>query len=131
MSKRAPASAMRIVRADPPVLVAGDVTDALAGLAADTPSGATLVVVSSGVLVYVARPQRERFAEAVAALDARWLSLEAAGLYPEVAEGIERSTGITPPELAGRFALSLDQRPLAFVAPHGGRIDWLSPTAAG
>jgi len=124
-------AAMQIVRADPPVLVAGDVTDALAGLAADAPSGATLVVVSSGVLVYVARPQRERFAEAVAALDARWLSLEAAGLYPEVALGIEHATGITPPELAGRFALSLDQRPLAFVAPHGGRIDWLAPTAAG
>jgi hypothetical protein len=124
-------AAMRIVRADPPVLVAGDVTDALAGLAADAPSGATLVVVSSGVLVYVARPQRERFAEAVAALDARWLSLEAAGLYPEVALGLERATGITPLELAGRFALSLDQRPLAFVAPHGGRIDWLAPTAAG
>jgi hypothetical protein len=123
-------AAMEIVRADPPVLVAGDVTDALPGLAAQSPHGATLVVVSSGVLVYVARPQRERFVEAVAALDARWLSLEAAGLFPDVSDAIAHSTGLTRPELAGRFALSLDQHPLAFVAPHGGRIDWLSPPVA-
>ena len=122
-------AAMRIVRSDPPLLVAGDVTDALPALAAQAPRDATLVVVSSGVLVYIARPQRERFAEAVAALDARWLSLEAAGLFPDVADAIEHSTGLTRPELAGRFALSLDQHPLAFVAPHGGRIDWLAPPA--
>jgi len=122
-------AAVDVVRADPPLLVAGDVTDALPALAAQAPPGATLVVVSSGVLVYVARPQRERFAEAVAALDARWLSLEAAGLFPDVADAIEHSTGLTRPELAGRFALSLDQHALAFVAPHGGRIDWLAPPA--
>lgn len=118
-------AAMDVARADPPMLVAGDVTDALAAVAARAPAEATLVVVSSGVLVYVARPQRERFAAAVAGLDARWLSLEAAGLFVDVAEAIEHSTGLTRPELAGRFALSLDQQPLAFVAPHGGRIDWL------
>jgi hypothetical protein len=115
---------MQIARADPPVLVAGDVTDALAGLAAQAPTDATLVVISSGVLVYVARPQRELFAEAIDALDARWLSLEAAGLVPGIAAGIERATGITAPELPGRFALALDGDPLAFVAPHGDRIDW-------
>ena len=117
-------AAIQIARADPPRLVAGDVTDALGELAAEAPAGATLVVISSGVLVYVARPQRERFAAAVGALDARWLSLEAAGLFPGVAAGIERATGITAPELQGRFALALDGDALAFVAPHGGRIDW-------
>ena len=117
-------AAMQIARADPPVLVAGDVTDALAGLAAQAPTDATLVVISSGVLVYVARPQRELFAEAVGALDARWLSLEAAGLFPGIAAGIERATGIIAPELPGRFVLALDGDPLAFVAPHGDRIDW-------
>jgi hypothetical protein len=118
-------SAMRIARADPPLLVAGDVTDALPALAARAPSDATLVVVSSGVLVYVARADRERFAETVGALDARWLSLEAAGLFSSVVEGIERSTGIEADALAGRFALALDGRALAFVAPHGQHIDWL------
>jgi hypothetical protein len=118
-------AASDIVRADPPLLVAGDVTDALAELAERAPCDATLVLVSSGVLVYVARPDRERFAAAVGAFDARWLSLEAAGLFPSVVEGIERATGITPDALAGRFALALDGEPLAFVAPHGQRIDWL------
>ena len=121
--------AMRIARADPPLLVAGDVTDALPGLAAQAPADATLVVMSSGVLVYIARPQRDRFAEVVASLDARWLSLEAAGLFTDVADAIEQTTGVTPAELPGRFALSLDQRPLAFVAPHGDRIDWFPPAA--
>jgi hypothetical protein len=118
-------SAVAIAHADPPLLVAGDATDALAGLAARAPRDATLVVISSGVLVYVARAGRERFVEAVEALDARWLSLEAAGLFPSVVAGIERATGIAADRLAGRFALALDGEALAFVAPHGQRIDWL------
>jgi hypothetical protein len=121
-------SAVAIARADPPLLVAGDATDALAGLAARAPRDATLVVISSGVLVYVARAGRERFVEAVEALDARWLSLEAAGLFPSVVAGIERATGIAADRLAGRFALALDGEALAFVAPHGQRIDWLPRT---
>lgn len=116
-------AAMAIVRDDPPLLVGGDVTDTLADLAAQAPPDATLVVVSSGVLVYVPRAGRERFADAVAGLDATWVSLEAAGLFAGIAEGVTRATGLT--DLAGRFALSLDGTPLALVAPHGGRIDWL------
>jgi len=118
-------AAMEIARADPPLLVAGDVTDALPGLAAQAPAGATLVVVSSGVLVYVVRAERERFVRAVDALDARWLSLEAAGLFPSVVSGLEAATGLNHEQLRGRFALALDGDPLAFVAPHGDRIDWL------
>jgi hypothetical protein len=124
-------AAAGIVRADPPLLVEGDATDAPAGLAARAPRDATLVVISSGVLVYIARPERERFVAAVEALDARWLSLEAAGLFPSVVAGIERATGIAGSELAGRFALALDGEPLAFVAPHGQRIDWLGAVHSG
>ena len=120
-------AAADIARLDPPLLVAGDLTDALPALAARAPADATLVVISSGVLVYVPRAGRERFAETVGAMDAAWLSLEAAGLFDGVARGIERATGIT--DLAGRFALSLDGDPLALVAPHGGRIDWLPASA--
>jgi len=116
-------AAMDIARLDPPLLVAGDATEALPALAARAPDDATLVVVSSGVLVYVPRAGRERFVDTVGAMDATWLSLEAAGLFDGVARGIERATGIT--DLAGRFALSRDGEPLALVAPHGGRIDWL------
>jgi hypothetical protein len=118
-------AAIDIARADPPLLIAGDVTDALPGLAAQAPADATLVVISSGVLVYVARPGRERFVAAVDALDARWVSLEAAGLFPTVVDGIGRATGLRHEELRGRFALALDGDPLAFVEPHGDRVDWL------
>jgi hypothetical protein len=118
-------AAMAIARADPPLLVAGDVSEALPGLAAQAPAGASLVVVSSGVLVYVVRAERERFVRAVDALDARWLSLEAAGLFPSVVSGLESATGLIHEQLRGRFALALDGDPLAFVAPHGDRIDWL------
>ena len=118
-------AAADIVRADPPLLVAGDAADALAGLAAQAPPGATLVVVSSGVLVYVARPRREFFLEELAKLDARWVGLEAAGLFPSVVQSIESATGGVPDDLGSRFALSLDGEALALVQPHGRRVDWL------
>lgn len=114
-------AAMQIVRDDPPLLVAGDVTDALADLAAQAPAGATLVVVSSGVLVYLVRAERERFAAAVSSLDARWLSLEAAGLFPGIAEQVSAAR---PGSLDGRFALSLDGEALAVAGAHGQFIDW-------
>jgi len=117
-------AAAEIARADPPHLVAGDAADALAGLAAQAPPGATLVVVSSGVLVYVARPRREFFLEELAKLDARWVGLEAAGLFPSVVRSIARATEV-PDDLGSRFALSLDGEALAFVQPHGRRVDWL------
>jgi hypothetical protein len=118
-------AAMRVARADPPLLVAGDVTAALPALAAQAPADATLVVVSSGVLVYVARPQRKLFADAVRRLDARWLSLEAAGLFDDVTRSIGEKTGLEPEQLRGRFALSLDGDPLAFVSPQGATVSWL------
>ena len=114
-------AAMQIVRDDPPLLVAGDVTDALAELAAKAPAEATLVVVSSGVLVYLVRAERERFAAAVSRLDARWLSLEAAGLSPGIADQVSAAR---PGSLDGRFALSLDGEALAVAGPHGQFIDW-------
>jgi hypothetical protein len=118
--------AARIAREDPPLLVRGDVTDALAPLAARAPADATLVVVSSGVLVYVPRVERQCFALAVDALEARWLSLEAAGLLERVVASIQAVTDATTDDLAGRFALALDAEALAFVAPHGQQIDWIA-----
>jgi hypothetical protein len=123
-------AAVRIARADPPLLVRGDITDALAPLAARAPADATLVVISSGVLVYVERAERQRFARTVDALDARWLSLEGAGLIERVVDSIQGATDAAAGDLASRFALALDGRALAFVAPHGQRIDWIDPATA-
>ena len=115
--------AMDVVRADPPVLVRGDAVSALASLAAQAPADATLVVISSGVLVYLVRAEREAFATAVRSLDARWLSLEAAGLFPTVAAQVTQATGLD--SLDGRFALALDDRALALVGAHGQFVEWL------
>ncbi|TBN57601.1 DUF2332 domain-containing protein [Glaciihabitans arcticus] len=115
-------AAMDIVRADPPLLVRGDATDALAELAAQAPADATLVVMTSGTLVYLVRAERDRFASAVGALGARWVSLEAAGLFPALADQVVAARG---PQLDGKFALSLDDDVLALAGPHGQFLDWL------
>jgi hypothetical protein len=110
-------SAIGIVRADPPLLVRGNATDALAGLAAQAPPGATLVVITSGVLVYLPFLERQRFLAEVRALGVRWLSLEGIGVLPRVREAL--------PADAGGFVLALDEHPLAFTGPHGQSLDWL------
>lgn len=115
-------SAIGIARRDPPLLVRGAATDALAGLAAQAPPGATLVVVTSGVLVYIPFLERQRFIAEIRGLavrDAgvRWLSLEGIGVLPRVREAL--------PAGAGGFVLALDEHPLAFTGPHGQSLDWL------
>ena len=96
----------------------GDATDALAGLAAQAPAGATLVVITSGVLVYLPFLQRERFIAAVRELGAHWLSLEGVGVLQRVREAL--------PQGAGRFVLALDEHPLAWTGPHGQSLDWFA-----
>ena len=117
-------SAAAIVRSDPPLMVQGDATEALAALAGCAPAGATLVVVSAGVLVYLSPVERERFAAAVHALGARWISLEPAAVLPSMARALER----TPPPTDGLFVLGLDARPVAWCAPHGQSLHWLDGT---
>jgi hypothetical protein len=68
------------------------------------------------VLAYLDRARREEFAALVKSLGVRWIAQEAAGIVPGI--GPE----VAPPE---SFVLSLNGRPLAVTAPHGGRIDWL------
>ena len=110
-------SAIGIARADPPLLVRGNATDALPGLAAQAPSGVTLVVITSGVLVYLPFLERQRFIAEVRALGVHWLSLEGIGVLPRVREAL--------PADVGGFVLALDEHPLAFTGPHGQSLDWL------
>ena len=116
-------AAIEIARQDPPLLVRGDATDALVGLAAQAPAGATLVVITSGVLVYLPFAKRERFVAAMRKLRAReesihWLSLEGASVLPRVREAL--------PNEDGKFVLALDEHPLAWTGPHGQSLDWFA-----
>jgi hypothetical protein len=111
-------AAIEIARTDPPLLVRGDARGALTALAAKAPTDATLVVVSSGVLVYLTADERRDFCAEVHTLDAHWVALEGRSALPSVEAAIPTHAG------EGRFVLSLDEHPLAWTGPHGQSLDW-------
>jgi hypothetical protein len=113
-------AAIRIAAVDPPRIVRGDASE-LAPLAAEAPDDATLVVITSAVLVYLPFAQRMRFVESVRTLDARWISLEGLRGLPSVRAALSDDGG---PE--ARFVLALDEVPLAFTGPHGQSLDWIA-----
>ena len=115
-------AAIRIAAENPPLLERGDASE-LAALAAQAPKDATLVVITSAVLVYLPFAERMRFVESVRALDARWISLEGVRGLPTVRAALPDDGGSD-----GRFVLALDEVPLAFTGPHGQSLDWISRT---
>lgn len=113
-------AAVRVARADPPRLVRGDLRNGLPALAAEAPTGATLVVFHTAVLAYVPdQAEREAFAAAVPALCDCWISNEAPSVLPDVAA----RTPDPPP--IGRFLLTVDGAPVAWADPHGAALDWI------
>src|SRR5262249_57217762 len=77
--------AVRIARAEPPNLVAGDLLRDLPALAAQAPGDATLVVFHSAVLAYVDPAGRQAFAATTAELPVYSISNEAPGAVPGTA----------------------------------------------
>lgn len=108
---------------DPPVVVAGDALEALPVLAAAAPSGATLVVLALGTLVYLPPAARAGMLRRCGELGARLVTLEPVSALPEVAERLE---GLTAPEPTP-FLLALDGEPIAFASAHGDRLSFVSP----
>ncbi|MHC5797536.1 DUF2332 domain-containing protein [Lacisediminihabitans sp. FW035] len=113
-------SAIRIAAEDPPRIVRADASE-LASLAAEAPDDATLVVITSAVLVYLPFAERMRFVDSVRALGARWISLEGVRGLPTVRAALPDDGGSD-----GRFVLALDEVPLAFTGPHGSSLDWIA-----
>lgn len=108
-------AALDIAAADPPLLVAGDGADALAGLAARAPRDATLVVTTPGVLAHVPRVRRGAVIDA-ARRAGRWITLDAPGLH----DGWTRR-----PQLSrGGFAVALDGEVVAEADPLGAWVAW-------
>ncbi|WP_460772198.1 DUF2332 family protein [Microbacterium sp. GXF7504] len=117
------AAALDIAAADPPVLVAGDAaSDAVARLAAHAPAGATLVVSTPGVLIYVPRALRARAIDE-ARRAGRWLTIDA----PSTHDGWR---GPVPDRGDGAFAVALDGEVLAVADPLGRFVEWLPDGAA-
>jgi hypothetical protein len=118
-------AAIDIARADPPYLTRGDAVADLAALvarAATAAPGATLVVVTAGVLVYLSVAERAAFVAAVREFDVRWISLEGPTVLPEVAALLPEG----PAPAAAPFVLALDGVPVAYCAPHGHVLHWIA-----
>jgi len=111
-------AAAAVAADDPPTLLTGDLVDRLSDALALVPGGATPVVMHTALLPYVPRERRAEFVERVRGLSCRWIAQEGAGMVPGTGEPYPGGWG-------PYFVLSLDGRPLAHTAPHGGRIDWL------
>jgi hypothetical protein len=109
-------AAAAIARADPPLLTVGDLRTDLVRLVESAPAAATLVVMHTAVLAYVAdAADRERFAETVLSSRATWIANEVPARIPGVRTAV--------PD--GAFLLCRDGRPLAVTDPHGSSIRWL------
>lgn len=120
-------AAARIARQDPPLLIPGDVTEELFALAARAPQDATLVVVVSGVLVYLSAAERAAFADAVSSLGCRWVSLEDAAVFPSMQASLTRH----PPARPGMFVVGVDGVPVAWCGPHGQSLAWIEGADLG
>ncbi|GAA1773803.1 DUF2332 domain-containing protein [Agromyces lapidis] len=112
-------AAAAIVASDPPRLVAGDLNERLAALAAEAPADATLVVFHTAVIAYLDEGARVRFAEAVRELPGHWLSVEGRGVVP----GIRARDDV--PNDSSDFVLALDGVQRAWAQPHGRALTWV------
>ncbi|WP_191330327.1 DUF2332 domain-containing protein [Frigoribacterium sp. ACAM 257] len=110
--------AVSVARAAPPRVDRGDAVDDLARLASEAPGDATLVVVSTGTLVYLPGRRRQEFVEAVRGLGARWISYERRGLLHAVPVAVPDGT----PDAESFAVLALDGRALAVGDAHGTRL---------
>jgi hypothetical protein len=116
-------AAVKVARADPPRIVTGDLREDLPALAAQAPTGATLVVFHTAVLGYVwDAADRRRFADTVRAVGARWVANESAGLI-ELGGPEPPRSGLVP---GGETLVTLDAEPLAWADSHGAWLHWLA-----
>ena len=123
-------AAVGLAKGQPPVVVKGDLVDALPAVLAAVPNDAQLVVFHSAVLTYVKPDRRDAFAAILAdaskARDIVWVSNEPPGFIREVA-------ALAPAQSELRFLLSRTRfvkgrrydELLALAHPHGAEVAWL------
>jgi hypothetical protein len=111
-------AALRIAQAEPPRIVRGNLLTDLAPLISEALRGATLVVFHTAALGYVAKADREQFAQDMRRSSAVWISNEMPNVFPDLARTAPR------PARPGLFLLAIDGDAVAWTAPHGESIDW-------
>ncbi|PAZ10806.1 hypothetical protein CLM62_39080 [Streptomyces sp. SA15] len=114
--------AVEVAAAEPPLLVRGDLNEAVRELLAQAPAGATPVVFHSAVLAYLSSTEREAFTETMRGEHAHWISNEAAGVLPSVQQRLARPV----PQDRLTFVLAMDEKPVALTGPHGQWLEWLN-----
>jgi hypothetical protein len=111
--------ALSIARQAPPPVVQGDLRFDLTALASQAPADATLVIFHSAVLAYISSVhERIALANAIAHLQAVWISNEVPGVSP-----CENSR-LSAKRSEDCFLLVKDKRPIACTDPHGRFIRW-------
>jgi len=118
-------AAAAIAAREPATVLTGDLVELLPEAVAAAPPNCTTVVFHSAALAYLPPAGVSDFVDLVSDLPVRWISQEGAGVLP----GVRGRLPDPPSPGEARFVLALDGEPLAYTAPHGGRIDWL-PGAA-
>ncbi|MHA7240175.1 DUF2332 domain-containing protein [Arthrobacter sp. TMS1-12-1] len=124
-------AALGVVRADPPLLVRGDLNEHIEALVERAPRDAVVVVFHSAVLAYLDQAGRDRFAGTMLRLAAdrsrpvHWLSHEG----HRTLTGVPGAMQPAPGEREGLFVLQHDGRTVARTGPHGQSIEWLRDEA--
>ena len=117
-------AAIALARKGPPRIHRGDLLTDLPALMGTAPGDATPVVFHTAVLAYVPdRGLRARFAAAMTASPAVWISNESPRVFPHLA------ANAPPPRAPGQFLLSVNGTPVAWTGPHGQSIDWFGGSA--
>ena len=125
--------AIDVARADPPLLVAGDLNEQLLTLAGQAPPDAALVVFHSAVMGYLDAADRDRFRNTMAGLardrGCHWLSNEGHSVILQ-ADGSSVVPEMDEARLQGRFLLVPNGTPVAISGPHGQSLEWLPPATS-
>lgn len=126
------AAAIDLARANPPLVVRGDLVDDLEAVAREAPHEARLVVFHSAVFPYVEPSRRLRFAEVLADISQErelvWISNEAPGV-------VSRLGPTSPPGAELRYVVGRTtfgrgapvDEVLGVAHPHGRELSWLHP----
>ena len=126
--RRVLASAVEVARAEPPVIVAGDLLTDLPVMVDRAARHGTPVVFHSAVVAYLEPADRDRFHDLMTGLvgegRCRWVSNEGKNVLPRVtASGPD-----VPPDLS-TFVLGVDGRAVAWTHGHGRSMTWFGGEA--
>jgi hypothetical protein len=108
-------AAAEVARRHPVTVHQGDLVDQLPSIAAQAPTGATLVIYHTAVLAYVDQAKRDAFASLVSELGAIWLSNES--------NGVVRDVRLDEPR-GGFLLIRGGNTLLARTDPHGTWLEW-------